>query len=276
MRLLDVVATESKVPSLTAAVNTIPLLYVHHKGRFLFVNTSLLRTLVKRSCYFILIPLPSHSTPFSLQPPKTKRTSTPNSNSTASSTLPTMAQPAPNDTFKIYYGGPEGNNSSLPASMNTAAIRHLELYYHLQKNARVQEPITRILNADTTFKGSPIWHFVSLPGTKPSLDIILTHEGRGKLPNDYMFMLLELEQLMHELMASGFAHVAVTLRGESGPFGNKKERKWLRETFENHMGPADELDGGQECRMLFDLAAYYDEWLETEDMEETEERPEAC
>ncbi len=77
-------------------------------------------------------------------------------------------------------------------------------------------------------------------------------------------------------MANGFAHVAVTLRGESGPFGNKKERKWLRETFENRMGPADELDGGQECRMLFDLAAYYDEWLETEDMEETEERPEAC
>ena len=93
----------------------------------------------------------------------------------------------------------------------------------------------------------------------PTLDIVLTHDGRGKLSGDENNdTLLDLFELMHNVAAGYCERVVVELRG--GTLGDPAEREFLMGVFENCLGPATVLDGREGRRLEFEPCENHEEW----------------
>lgn len=136
-----------------------------------------------------------------------------------------------------------------------AGIRNVEFRFHLEKDTSKNPTITPFPPSKTDFEKSPIWHFVDkllkgpICAPQPSINIILTYDGAGRLPRDYDAMLALLRDLMYDLVMAEYEHVVVMLG--SGSFGNAKERLSLRRFFEDSMGTATVVDGNEGRHLEF-------------------------
>lgn len=192
-----------------------------------------------------------------LQSAQTKATPTQDPDPTSSLTFPTMTPPNPSRSCTIYYNCPNRANSTSPKIEEIAQIRHVEFHLHLQKDTR-QGTVTGKHPAKTEFEACPIWNFLrdSPNGDPhPTVDIILTSDGAGKIPRDYSATFEPLLDLMQQFQSYSFEQVLVKLEG-GGSFGDSAARRVLREAFESEMGKATVLDGREGRRMRFDPSSF--------------------
>lgn len=172
----------------------------------------------------------------------------------------------PDGTCRIYYGAMPPDLSFEQIFYHrlreTTEISNVELHYHLQpENPPDRHAFPTSLPSMFDFKHScPIWHFVNAAnekGPKPTCNITIAFEGKGRFPYDYNTMLDPLVSLWESLTPAGFEHVVVKLvpatryDGSKYHFPSEVSMSLLRNELETLMGSAKVTLAGEECHMEF-------------------------
>ena len=167
-----------------------------------------------------------------------------------------MANVDPSGTCTIFYGfSPSRADSSFPKPKNMATVRRIDLHFHLTKDNG------RVLKVVELKEEGPLRHWLNQPRgvPHPPLTIILTHDGEFmKQGMQYSVMICALHGLMRAVGACWSETVVVKL--QYAKFGNSAERgDVMKAGFENHLGPATMLPGGEGHHFKFNPRHYRDE-----------------
>ncbi len=160
-----------------------------------------------------------------------------------------MADIDRNGTCRIRYGFPYTADSSFSKPRNMAAVRRLELHFHMTKNNAKE---IKVVN----FTEGPLGHWMVRPrgSPHPPLTIILTVEGEVLQLYQHSVAIRALHDLTRVLGKNWSGIVIVDLQyGLSGKkFGNSVERRNLIGlVLEDHLGPATVIPGFLEHRFKF-------------------------
>ena len=178
-----------------------------------------------------------------------------------------------NGICKFYYQCPNRGTSNFPKPDNIADVRHIELHFHMQPDARQDRIMYPFDPSDDFLRQCPIWYFLDEDdkAPKPTCTIFVTYHGVGDVYSDYRKYNDLLGPVMEHLTSCRFEEVWVKVmpglrRNGTNclPPPTSGGMRDVTSFYEEYMGKAllDERLGGDfnKRRMLF-CPRFYKEFL---------------